>query len=334
MLSKVLRWFLLMVSVLSSETMLAQSQADTLGIRFRLDSIRIDMDFAGNRQAWDTFEQNFRDHFQNVSPRFLRLDIYSGASPEGTAAHNRWLGENRGIAIRRLVRQRLGSRVGSIIVHNEAARWDGLYESVAASNEPWRDEVLRIIEQPASVEENRIDHREPKLRALHGGAVWSILLSRYLAPLRSGATAILSYVGGRDTIVVRDTVVMECAGSPVIPAVMGAGDDQGVPEPEVRKPVLREPVWILRSNLPLLATGTPNLQAEWSLDHKDRWSINVEGVWSWWTFAYNAYANEILYGSLEIRRWLGQRHLHHTLLSSHIHLQSLGALTSPALPAH
>lgn len=320
MLSKVLRWFLLMVSVLSSETMLAQSQADTLGIRFRLDSIRIDMDFAGNRQAWDTFEQNFRDHFQNVSPRFLRLDIYSGASPEGTAAHNRWLGENRGIAIRRLVRQRLGSRVGSIIVHNEAARWDGLYESVAASNEPWRDEVLRIIEQPASVEENRIDHREPKLRALHGGAVWSILLSRYLAPLRSGATAILSYVGGRDTIVVRDTVVMECAGSPVIPAVVGVGTDQGIPEPEVRKPVLREPVWILRSNLPLLATGTPNLQAEWSLDHKDRWSINVEGVWSWWTFAYNAYANEILYGSLEIRRWLGQRHLHHTLNGWHIGL--------------
>lgn len=226
MLRKVLRWFLLTVTVLSCETMLAQLQTDTLGIRFRLDSIRIDMDFAGNRQAWDTFEQNFRDHFQNVSPRFLRLDIYSGASPEGTAAHNRWLGENRGIAIRRLVRQRLGSRVGSIIVHNEAARWDGLYESVAASNEPWRDEVLRIIEQPASVEENRIDHREPKLRALHGGAVWSILLSRYLAPLRSGATAILSYVGGRDTIVVRDTVVMECAGSPVIPAVVGVGTDQ------------------------------------------------------------------------------------------------------------
>lgn len=315
-----LRWFLLMVSVLSSETMLAQMQADTLGIRFRLDSIRIDMDFAGNRQAWDTFEQNFRDHFQNVSPRFLRLDIYSGASPEGTAAHNRWLGENRGIAIRRLVRQRLGSRVGSIIVHNEAARWDGLYESVAASNEPWRDEVLRIIEQPASVEENKIDHREPKLRALHGGAVWPILLSRYLAPLRSGATAILSYVGGRDTVIVRDTVVMECAGSPVIPAVVGVGTDQGVPEPEVRKPALREPVWILRTNIPLLATTTPNLQAEWSIGHKDKWSINVEGVWSWWTFCHNAHANEIMYGSVEIRRWLGHRFLHHTLDGWHIGL--------------
>ena len=322
MLRKVLRWFLLTVSVLSCGTVLAQSQADTLGIRFRLDSIRIALDYAGNRQAWETFERNFRNHYSNASPRSLRLDIYSGASPEGTAAHNRWLGENRGIAIRRLVRQRLGSRVGSIIVHNEAARWDGLYELLSASSEPWRDEALRIIEQPASADENARDHREAKLRALRGGEAWPVLLEKYLSPLRSGATAILRYVGGRDTIVVRDTVVMECAGGPVIPVPgwpaqpVADGGDDGLP----RKPLQREPAWILRTNLPLLATGTPNLQAEWSLDHKDRWSINVEGVWSWWTFAYNAYANEILYGSLEIRRWLGQRHLHHTLSGWHIGL--------------
>ena len=320
MLSKMLRWFLLMVSVLSCETMLAQLQADTLGIRFRLDSIRIDMDFAGNRQAWDAFEQNFHNHYSNVSPRSLRLDIYSGASPEGTAAHNRWLDENRGVAIRRLVRQRLGDRVGSIIVHNEAARWDGLYELLSASSEPWRDEALRIIEQPASADEARRDPREQQLRSLRNGTAWPVLLQKYLSPLRSGATAILSYVGGRDTVVVRDTIVMECATSPVLPVVVGAGTDQGGPEPEIRKPVLREPVWILRTNLPLLATGTPNLQAEWSLDHKDRWSLNVEGVWSWWTFSRNAHANQILYGSLEIRRWLGQRHFRHTLDGWHIGL--------------
>lgn len=316
MLNNVLRRILLvMVAVLSGTTMQAQTLADTLEIRFRLDSIRIDMDFADNRQAWETFEQNFRDHFQNVSPRSLRLDIYSGASPEGTAAHNRWLGENRGIAIRRLIRQRLGNRVGGIIVHNEAARWDGLYELLSASNEPWRDEALAIIEQPASTNENQYDARELKLRALRGGTAWPVLLEKYLSPLRSGASAVLTWIPGSDTIVVRDTVVMACPDyPPVVPDLPLDEDGQPV------KPVLREPVWILRTNLPLLATGTPNLQAEWSLDHKDRWSINIEGVWSWWTFAYNAYANEIIYGSVEIRRWLGQRHLHHSLDGWHIGL--------------
>lgn len=316
MLNNVLRRMMLAVAVLSCGMMQAQSVADTLEIRFRLDSIGIDMDYADNQHAWTTFERNFRNHFQNVSPRSLRLDIYSGASPEGTAAHNRWLGENRGIAIRRLIRHRLGGSVGSIIVHNEAARWDGLYELLSASNEPWRDEALAIIEQPASADEDRFDPRELKLRALRGGTAWPVLLEKYLSPLRSGATAILKWVGSCDTIVVRDTVVMECAGCPVLVTDSLVDTIDSL----VRKPVLREPVWILRTNLPLLATGTPNLQAEWSLDHKDRWSINVEGVWSWWTFAYNAYANEIIYGSVEIRRWLGRRHLHHSLDGWHIGL--------------
>lgn len=82
----------------------------------------------------------------------------------------------------------------------------------------------------------------------------------------------------------------------------------------------RYPVWILRSNLPLLATGTPNLQAEFPIGHKDRWSVNIEGVWSWWTFAFNDFANEIIYGSLELRLWLGQRWKHHSLDGWHLGL--------------
>lgn len=274
------------------------------------------MGYADNARAWENFERQFHSRYDGVAPRSLRLDIYSGASPEGTAAHNRWLGENRGIAMRRLVRQQLGGSVGSIIVHNEAARWDGLYEAIARSSEPWRDEALRIIEMPASADENQRDHREYRLRALRGGTVWPVLLDRYLAPLRSGATAILSWLpAGRDTIVVRDTIVM---AQPIYITTTAAPVAEQ--SPNIPKKVLRWPVWILRTNIPLLGTGTPNLQAEWSLGHKDKWSLNVEGIWSWWTFAYNAYANEILYGSVELRRWLGQRHRHHTLSGWHIGL--------------
>jgi len=300
----------------------AQTESDTLSIRFRLDSIRVDMGYADNAKAWGTFKQRFSERYASADPMRLRLDIYSGASPEGSAAHNRWLGENRGQSIRRLVRQHL-PRIGTVIVHNEAARWDGLYEAVARSSEPWRDEVLRIIEQPASPDENQWDHREYKLRALRGGTVWPTLLERYLAPLRSGATAILSWRAERDTVIVRDTVVMEV---PVrIPARLVFEDSMGTlrrtpDSARVRKPVVRRPVWSLKTNIPLLGLGTPNLQLEFSLGHKDKWSLNVEGAWSWWTFAYNAYANEIIYGSIELRRYLGRRYRHHTLDGWHLGL--------------
>ena len=309
------------VSLLSSGTARAQQDADTLNIRYRLDSIAVDMGYADNAKAWESFVSNFMDRYSGKSPSALRLDIYSGASPEGTASHNRWLGENRGQAIRRLVRRELPGRIGRIIVHNEGARWDAFYEAVAASSEPWRDEVLRILDLPASTYEDRCDHREYKLRALRGGTVWPVLLEKYLSPLRSGATAVLSWNPVRDTLVVRDTVVMMTA--PVAdllePPAAGSYDEVAEPQPE-RKPAERYPIWILRTNLPLLAIGTPNLQAEMSLDRKDRWSINLEGVWSWWTFSHNDHANEILYGSLELRRWLGQRWRHHTLDGWHVGL--------------
>lgn len=313
-----LRSVLLTLMVLFLGMAQAQMPCDTLSIRFRMDSTRIDMEYADNAQAWDAFQRHFRERYANASPRSLRLDIYSGASPEGPAAHNRWLGETRGIAIRRFVRHHLGDRMGSIVVHNEAARWDGLYEAVAASHEPWRDEVLRIIEMPPTTEEYMRDHREMRLRSLHDGTVWPVLLRDYLAPLRSGATAILSWETGRDTIVVRDTIVMvqsiyvNCDSlRPVAPAVQ-----QG----DLRKPRLRQPVWIAKTNLPFLLAGTPNLQVEWSLDHRDKWSFNVEGMWSWWTFSHNDFANEIIYGSVELRRWLGRRWRHHTLSGWHVGL--------------
>ena len=311
------RWLVMVVAVLSSVTVQAQLSTDTLSIRFRLDSTRVNLVYADNARAWERFERSFHEHYSSADPRTLRLDIYSGASPEGSAAHNRWLGENRGVAIRHLVRQRLGNSVGSIIIHNEAARWDGLYEAIRRSSEPWRDEALRIIELPASPDENQWDHREYKLRALRGGSVWPVLLEKYLAPLRSGATAILSWQTARDTVVVRDTIVM---AQPVYIRYDSLGVDDFEEVPEKRKPVLRWPVWALKTNLPLLGTGTPNLQAEFSLGHKDKWSINVEGVWSWWTFSRNAFANEIIYGSAELRRYLGRRYRHHTLDGWHIGL--------------
>ena len=302
---------------------------DTLTIRFRMDSIFIDMDYANNRKSWEQFEQNFREHFANKSARALQLDIYSGASPEGPANHNRWLGENRGEAIRWLVRERMPGRVGRIIVHNEGARWEGLFEAVAASQAPWRDDVLRIIALPASEDETRHDHREYKLRALRGGTVWPVLRDEYLAPLRSGATAILTWDATLDTVVVRDTVVMaQPMLMPTVPFTSSSAlmsNETGVmhqpASATLRKPKLRYPVWIMRTNLPLLgAGGTPNIQLEWSLGHKDKWSINLEGVWSWWTFARNAYANEIIYSCFEIRRWLGRRWRHHTLSGWHLGL--------------
>ena len=297
--------------------------ADTLSIRFRLDSIRIDMGYENNELHWNAFEQNFKKHFSHYSPASLRLDVYAGASPEGTAIHNRWLGENRGLAIRRLVRYRLGNSVGSIVVHNEAARWDGLYDVVAASNEPWRDEVLRIIEMPATADQNKRDHREYKLRQLHGGKLWPVLLEKYLAPLRSGATAILSWQGGgRDTIVVRDTVVL------VTPVVVGGPTGGTAPAEQKPAPVVHKrdttllyyPAWAIKTNLLMWGVVAPNIEVEIPLGRKNRWSLEVEYFTPWFIWANNMHASQFQNLGAELRYWPGNRRQRRWLEGWHLGL--------------
>jgi len=326
-----LRAIFLVLLITALPTLLqAQILTDTLSIRFRLDSIRIDMNYADNAAHWNTFEHNFRQHYANKSASTLRLDIYAGASPEGTAAHNRWLGENRGLAIRRLVRQRLGNSVGNIIVHNEAARWDGLYDLVSASDEPWRDEVLRIIDQPAGYDENIRDPRETRLRQLRRGTVWPILLERYLAPLRSGATAILRWENGRDTVYVRDTIT-------IINQPYYVTADGGKHRPKVvdtarrdslRLERLQHPAWAIKTNFLFWAVLSPNLQVEIPLGHKNRWSLEAEYniPWILWkrTWSHNAHASQLHNLGFELRHWLGHRANHRWLQGWHIGLALAG----------
>ena len=297
----------------------ASMMTDTLEIRFGLDSYVIDMQFDGNQPRWDTFEQTFVQRFAGMNPLGIKVDIYAGASPEGNVAHNRMLAQERGESIRQLIEQRMRGRVGHIVIHNEAARWQGLYEAVEASHETWRDQVLDIIRQPASINENGRDRREWLLRHTLGNEVWDKLYNTYMPPLRSGASAIVSWCpenlpSRRDTLVVIDTVYVV---QPVVTR-LDASNSELMEAIAENKAVVRKPVWILRTNIPLLAVGTPNLQLEWSLDHRDRWSINLEGAWSWWTFAHNGFANQIIYGSMELRYWLGRRWRHHTLSGWHI----------------
>ncbi len=351
--------FACLVPTIGQPSAVRRVSTDTLQILFRLDKVDIDMSLGNNQASWDSFKAKFLEHFGDHPSNDIIIDIYSGASPEGPGNHNRWLGENRGNAMRRLIRKELGDKVGRVVIHNESSRWEGFYKAIAASNEPWRQEVLDIIELSASPDEDRKDHRELKLRALYGGRLWP-KLEKYLAPLRSGASAVVRLgsesgdgpgygrggggrdtiyvVSNRDTVIIRETIVKNYYNTIVndtlitveggagvagvrYDSIVGLGGGRGSQPPA---DLVRQKAWILRTNLPILGIGTFNAQAEWSLDHKDRWSINLEALWPWFTLSHNAYANELLAGTVELRYWLGNRRFHHTLDGLHLGLGAGG----------
>ena len=217
-----------------------------------------------------------------------------------------WLGQNRGEAIRNLVQERLPGRIGEVNIHNEGPRWKGLYDAVSASDEPWRDEVLAIINEQPSEDFTLRDNRELKLRSLRGGEVWKRLLDEYLPPLRSGGLAIVTWDRSRDTVFVGSTVVYRDT------VYVPAGVDGATPVVQEEAPYYIscwKPVVAVKSNLLFDAVLCPNLELEFPIGWS-RWSIMAE----WWTPWYRWHGNgrhnrsyELLTLGAEVRYWLSKR---------------------------
>ncbi len=309
------------------------------------------MSFGRNRATWNAFKQHFLTHFANKEASDITVDIYSGASPEGPAAHNHWLAGSRGNAIRDLIRNEYGNRIGNIYVHNQATTWDDFYEVIAATKEPWRNQVLNILKQPASQDTKKIDHRERQLRQLYGGRLWNILLNKYLPALRSGTSAVIRLESERDTVYIkpatvpvpvyvkpqRDTIVISHRDTvyiheTIVNNIYHYGDsgkaspfDQQRALKQARKDSLNKewlqyPAWALKTNLLMWGIVTPNIEIELPLGRNNRWSLEIEYFITWFTWSQNAHASQFHNLGLELRHYLGNRKKHRWLQGWHIGL--------------
>ena len=337
-----IRLMILACSMLLAMSIAAAPVADTLRVQFRLRQHEVDPAYAGNGKRMDAFIDHLRQCVKaeaaNPDPAAaateLCIRIYAGASPDGPAALNRRLGEQRGQAIRQAVMDRLAledmdQQVGYVVVVNEGARWQQLETMVAASGESWRDEVLEVLrrERYDEADEDKQDPRETELRLLRGGLVWEELMSNYMPALRSVGSAVVMRVpkmmrmaqqGVRDTLVIRDTVYympygQEGEALESLRSLMNSKTLKTHKKKEEKAPVpLRTGrAFALKTNLLFLGTGTPNAQVEWWLGR--RWSVQIEALCAWWTLAHGAYANQLLYGGMEMRHWLGNRQKHSTI---------------------
>lgn len=300
----IIAWMFLLapVSAVAQDVYKQNAHEDTLQVVFRAGQSEIDLLYDSNSKRIADFIGHVSTAYADVAPKDLSLTIFTGASPEGPAELNRRLGEQRGIALRDLLMARMPGRVAHVTVVNQGARWGELYHKVEQSEEPWRDDVLRILEYRPADDSWNGDKREQQLRRLQGGRVWRELSAKYLPDLRSSGSAVVARMPAsaeRDTIVIRDTVVY-------LP----------VPYPEIY--VDHQKLWAVKTNLLLLGVVAPNVQIEIPLGDCHRWSIEGEVFFPWWTWSHNAHAEQFLNVGAELRYWLGNRALQHTLDGWHV----------------
>lgn len=280
---------------------------DTLHVLFRVGQSDIDLDYAGNGARIQAFVDHLRKDIKGADAQETAVTIYTGASPEGPAELNRRLGEQRGIALRKVLVSHLQDKPVHISVVNEGARWKGLYDMVDASDEPWKADVLRILEQTPREEGSfEMESREKELRKLKNGRVWEALSTNYLPALRGTGMAVVTehpvpVLVQHDTIVLRDTILY-------LPKLC--------PKPYVD----HRNLLALKTNFLFWGALAPNIQLEIPLGHKGRWSIETEFFCSWWTWGNNTRAQQIMNLGVEGRYWLGNRERHHNLDGWHIGL--------------
>lgn len=283
----------------------AEQRTDTLEVKFRVGQSDIDLSYADNERRIAEFTRLVKEYYASVPMSQLKFDIFTGASPEGPTELNKRLGEQRGVALRNLLKERLGEQAPQMAVVNKGARWGELYQMVDKSNEEWREDVLRILSKQPAKDNWRVDPREQQLRKLKNGAVWRELDQRYLPVLRASGMAVIASIPEvqKDTIVIinKDTIYY-------------------FPEPIPGEIVDHRPFWAVKTNLLLWGVIAPNFQLEIPLGHKNRWSVEAEVFFPWWTWSHNAHAEQFFDWGLELRYWLGNRERHHTLDGWHIGL--------------
>lgn len=186
--------------------------SDTLQVYFRQGQIQLEPQFRDNGERLEKFSRCFKSLLDNPESKVRSILIVSGASPEGVSTQNRDLSDNRAkVVYDYLIKNRLAD-AADIEIESRGVDWKGLAARVSASDLPYKEEVLEILDLPEWIKEGGriVDSRKARLMCFQGGRVWRELYDRYFADLR-GTRVMIAYnirkVTKTDTVETRPVIV-------------------------------------------------------------------------------------------------------------------------------
>lgn len=261
--------------------------SDTLCLGVGFAQGKYNLDYGDNAERLAEFVAVVDSAYDGVP---YQIVIHSTASPEGNVRSNLQLSRNRGNALGAYLRSHLHHRPDSIIVIPHGEDWDGLDSIVADLDTTWRDDVLAIIRSDADTLS-----KKRSIRALEGGRVWNWLLNYKYPSLRRATNALCMPVRER-TFLPQLTCTAPELESPLEPFIVRRDS-----VPEKRRGI----AVAVKTNLLSDVILAPNVEVEFPFN--ERWSLAVDWTFPWWLFKHNSYCEELLGGTLQGRRYFGDR---------------------------
>ena len=309
------------------------SDSLTLSVFFRRDKSDIDLSYKNNAGHIAAFRDTLDERLKTPGAMLRIIIITAYTSPEGRTAHNDALSKRRAKAIRNYLKDYLALGTGIYQTRAPGENWDGLYEMVLESGQPWADEVASIIK-------NDPVNRKQRLQALQGGKVWDWMDSNLFPMLRGANGTVLAILNYPKQQQIEPVPVPEPQPAPEPepkkeeqpapvpkpvapqpepkpepkPETAPLIEPQPAPQPEPELlpiPVQEDipaPGLYLYNNLALDALLIPNLGFE--ADLSDSWSVAVPIFYSGWNwFGIENTKFRCLGTRPEIRWWPFPKHI-------------------------
>lgn len=254
----------------------------------------------------------------------LTAVIFAGSSsPDGPMRINRPLSARRLDAVKRYVCGRTAVPDSIVTVNDRVTDWNALVDMIAASDMPYKDEVIDIIvntpEFISTHDGSDVEFRKNKLVAHRGGVSWRYMLRRFFPAIRSCSVTVCHAPAAcpeteqseeatlcrpesdttgvsQDSIVCDSVAVLasdETPRSAAIPAsaIVSATDS------------VRPFYMSLGTNMLYDALLVPNISVEFYLGKN--WSISADWMYGWWDTDRRHRYWRIYGGDLAVRRWFG-----------------------------
>lgn len=284
---------LLIISVMLAGAARGQQATDTTVVYYRQGYSVVELTLRNNRAALEGFLNRFNASMQDSTLHLVsfRLDAY--ASPEGTAAANDRLSENRAKRLAEYICSRTGLSESDLTIEGHGIDWEQLEEKTAASDVPYKEEVLDVLRNtPEWIydDNNRIiDGRKHRLGMLRGGVPYNYL-SEHIFPLLRRSCITLSYTVEplEQPAEERPAEERPAAEQPEQPREEVAAQPDpapvSTPVPAADKREFR-PLLAVKTNLLYWATVmpdfksytfVPNLEIEYFF--KERWSLSAPSI--------------------------------------------------------
>lgn len=117
------------------------------------------------------------------------ITIKGSASPEGYITYNRRLSEKRAHNLRAYMLEHTSLPDSTVKVALSHIDWELLGKLVASTDQPWRDEAIKIInETPIYIYDDKkhiIDGRKNQLGMLRGGRAWEYMRKNFFPDMRN-----------------------------------------------------------------------------------------------------------------------------------------------------